>query len=120
MTDERRRFQRISFDADCEVRTHDCSWPVKLIDISLQGVLAEIIISPLLNVGDHADIVIQLNNEITITMPSVLKHQLGNHLGFKAETMDIDSVSHLRRLVELNLGDETLLERELEHLLEAH
>lgn len=28
--------------------------------------------------------------------------------------MGLDSVSHLRRLVELNLGDDMLLERELE------
>jgi hypothetical protein len=31
--------------------------------------------------------------------------------------MEIDSITHLRRLVELNLGDEALLERELEQLL---
>ena len=120
MTEERRRFQRITFDADCEVRTEACSFPVKLADISLQGVLAEIIITPMIKVGDRADVVIRLSNEITITMPAILKHQLGDALGFQAENMDIDSVSHLRRLVELNLGSEELLERELEHLLETH
>ncbi|MEZ1338698.1 cyclic di-GMP-binding protein MapZ, partial [Enterobacter hormaechei] len=31
-----------------------------------------------------------------------------------------DSISHLRRLVELNLGDEELLERELALLVSAH
>lgn len=114
---ERRRFQRIEFDAQCEVRTPECSWSIKLIDISFKGVLAEIEITPLLESGDRADIVIHLANNIVITMPAVLKHQEAGHLRFEAENMDLDSMSHLRRLVELNLGDETLLERELDHLI---
>ncbi len=116
MTVERRRFQRITFDADCEVQTKACSWPVKLIDISFRGALTSIIITPLLNVGDNADLVLKLSDDITIRMPVILRHQLGEYLGFEAQNMDIDSISHLRRLVELNLGNEELLERELEHL----
>lgn len=116
---ERRRFQRIEFDAQSEVRTPECSWPIKLVDISFKGVLAEIEIPPLLEVGDKADIVIRLANDIVITMPSVLRHHLGEFIGFEAENMDLDSMSHLRRLVELNLGDEALLERELDHLVHA-
>ncbi len=114
---ERRRFQRIEFDAQCEVRTPECSWPIKLIDISFKGVLAEIEIPSFLETGDRADIVIRLANDVVITMPATLKHQEGDHIGFEAENMDLDSVSHLRRLVELNLGDEELLERELDHLI---
>jgi hypothetical protein len=34
-------------------------------------------------------------------------------LGFVCQYIDLDSISHLRRLVELNLGDGSLLEREL-------
>ncbi|MBN0986274.1 PilZ domain-containing protein [Amphritea pacifica] len=116
MTEERRRFQRITFDADCEVHTEECSWPVELIDISFQGALTSVILTPLLNIGDTAELIIRLSNDITIRMPVILRHQLGEYLGFEAQNMDIDSISHLRRLVELNLGDEALLERELKHL----
>ena len=35
-----------------------------------------------------------------------------------AKHIDLDSISHLRRFVELNLGDEQELERELGALLE--
>jgi len=115
---ERRRFHRISFDAQSEVRTDDCSWPVKLVDISFRGVLAEIEIAPAVEIGERADIVIKLANDIVITMPAILKHKLGDYLGFEAEKMDLESVSHLRRLVELNLGNEELLERELDHLIQ--
>lgn len=116
MTEERRRFQRITFDADCEIRTDDCSHPVELIDISFQGALTSVIQTPLLNIGDAAELVIHLSSDIIIRMPVILRHTLGGYLGFEAQSMDIDSISHLRRLVELNLGDEQLLERELEHL----
>ncbi|OZT82227.1 pilus assembly protein PilZ, partial [Vibrio sp. 03_296] len=34
----------------------------------------------------------------------------------KITHIDIDSISHLKRLVELNVGDDTLLHREIEHL----
>ncbi|MNJ68362.1 hypothetical protein D3C77_646020 [compost metagenome] len=34
-------------------------------------------------------------------------------LGFSCLNIDVESASHLRRLVEFNLGDERLLEREL-------
>jgi len=34
-------------------------------------------------------------------------------------TIDVDSMTHLRRLIELNLGDPTLLERELKALVSA-
>jgi len=116
---ERRRFQRIEFDAQSEIKTPECSWPIKLVDISFKGVLAEIVIPPSLNPGDKADIVIRLANDIVITMPSVLRHHLGGFIGFETENIDLDSMSHLRRLVELNLGDEGLLERELDHLVHS-
>jgi hypothetical protein len=38
-------------------------------------------------------------------------------LGFQVQYIDLDSATHLRRLVELNLGDPALLEREFENLL---
>jgi len=34
--------------------------------------------------------------------------------------IDVDSASHLRRLLELNLGDSQLLEREYHELISPH
>ncbi|RTE67255.1 PilZ domain-containing protein [Amphritea opalescens] len=120
MTEDRRRFQRITFDAHCEIQTADNHrWPVQLMDISFQGALTSVVDHELLQIGDSAELIIQLSNDIVIQMPVILRHHLGTHLGFEAQNMDIDSLTHLRRLVELNLGIETLLERELEQLI-AH
>lgn len=46
-------------------------------------------------------------------MEVVLTRTQPQSLGFVCRHIDLDSISHLRRLVELNLGDEQLLEREL-------
>ena len=41
----------------------------------------------------------------------------GIYFGLICRNLDIDSATHLRRLVELNLGDPKLLERELSALV---
>jgi len=43
-------------------------------------------------------------------------HVEGGRVGLRRTHIDIESVTHLRRLVELNLGDPALLERELHEL----
>ena len=56
---------------------------------------------------------LNLTDEISIVMDVSVVHVDGNQAGFKCRHIDIDSISRLRRLVELNLGDSNLLEREL-------
>jgi hypothetical protein len=43
-------------------------------------------------------------------------HQENDEMGLNCKDIDVDSITHLRRLVELNLGDPKLLERELSAL----
>ncbi|WP_293267432.1 PilZ domain-containing protein [Neptunomonas sp.] len=113
----RRRFTRINFDADCTLRSSEGEWPVKLIDICLKGALVESHADIPLNIGDSVELRIILDgNEVVITMPALINHRESNHFGFQAMNMELSSVSYLRRLVELNLGDPALLERELVHL----
>jgi hypothetical protein len=38
----------------------------------------------------------------------------------KCNFIDVDSISHLKRMVELNLGDASLLNRELMLFIEKH
>jgi hypothetical protein len=67
--------------------------------------------------NDHVKLHLYLANDILIEIPAILTHSQPPQYGFTAGEMEIDSITHLRRLVELNLGDEALLERELEQLL---
>lgn len=113
----RRRFTRIHFDAECTVQSSTGTWPVKLIDICLKGALIESHADIPLNIGDSVELKIVLDDkDVVIKMPALINHREGNHLGFQAMNMELSSISYLRRLVELNLGDPALLERELVHL----
>jgi hypothetical protein len=52
-------------------------------------------------------------------MQGELVHREGHQVGLRCREIDIESIAHLRRLVELNLGDEDLLERELSALISS-
>jgi hypothetical protein len=114
---ERRRFTRIPFDAECELHSDKGSAVVQLVDISLRGALVESNHPLPVGMNDHVKLHLYLANDILIEIPAILTHSQPPQYGFTAGEMEIDSITHLRRLVELNLGDEALLERELEQLL---
>lgn len=109
----RRRFQRIAFDAATELLQGSHRWDVKLLDLSLKGLLVR---CPAGWDGDpgHPFLAnITLASDIQVQVEVDLARTLDGQLGFVCRHIDLDSISHLRRLVELNLGDQSLLEREL-------
>lgn len=122
MTDshaDRRRFKRISFDARTELTQGSKSWAVQLIDLSLKGLLIERPSPWLGNPGEPFIVDIHLNVDIDVRMEVRLTHDDHNHLGFVCEHIGLDSVTHLRRLIELNLADHDELDRELAALVEV-
>ncbi|TWI54299.1 PilZ domain-containing protein [Pseudomonas duriflava] len=111
--EERRRFKRFPFDATADISQGVQRWSAPVHDISLKGVLIQ---KPLDWQGEQQqsfEINIQLDTETQVCMQAELAHVEADQLGFACQKIDLDSISHLRRLVELNLGDETLLGREL-------
>lgn len=117
-TGERRRFQRILFDAPVHIRIGDARYPSLLIDISFKGGLIQTPQTwPMGSMGADASLLIELDAEdCVIRMDGQIAHEEAQHIGFHCTHIDMDSVTHLRRLVELNLGDPQSLERELEAL----
>ncbi|KAF1052182.1 MAG: Cyclic diguanosine monophosphate-binding protein [Stenotrophomonas maltophilia] len=121
MTDdnaERRRFHRIDFDAGTEIAQDDQRWQVELHDLSLQGLLVERPDGWHGDAARHFHVRVHLGFDANVYMEAELAWARENLLGFVCHHIDLDSISHLRRLVELNLGDEKLLERELTQLSE--
>ncbi|MDM8350940.1 PilZ domain-containing protein [Pseudomonas sp. sp1636] len=110
---ERRRFQRIDFDAPAEIVQGERRWAVELHDVSLKGLLIKRPQQWHGNPNHPFNASIQLADDACVQMEVVLTRTHGDLLGFVCRHIDLDSISHLRRLVELNLGDEALLEREL-------
>ncbi|MDQ0670722.1 PilZ domain-containing protein [Pseudomonas sp. W2I6] len=115
---DRRRFRRIAFDARTELTQDGHVWPVQLVDLSLKGLLVQ---RPQEWHGhryESFDVDIHLDAETDVKMQVRLTHDDHGQLGFVCEHIDLDSISHLRRIIELNLGDQEELEREFAALLE--
>jgi hypothetical protein len=116
----RRHFTRIPMDSAVTLACGAKQWNSQLLDISLKGALLAIPD----NFGECPEcscrLMLSLSEaEITIMMVGHIVHHEETRLGFRCDSIDLDSITHLKRMVELNLGDEGLLERELGELLEV-
>ena len=111
---ERRRFSRVPFEAAVNLSNPSGKWGGRLIDISLKGVL---ISRPQHWTGKSGDeMLLEIHPPgatFGIRMETVVAHAEPDKVGLRCLSIDIDSISHLRRLMELNLGDEEILNREL-------
>lgn len=120
MTKERRRFSRIDFDARVELVRGEEHWPAQLLDISLKGLLLEKLGPYQLQPSLPVDVKIVLSNQTNILMSALVVHQTLKQLHLACISVDLESVSHLRRLIELNIGDASAAERELSELISEH
>ncbi|MCS4250992.1 MULTISPECIES: PilZ domain-containing protein [unclassified Pseudomonas] len=116
---DRRRFRRIAFDARTTIAQDSWNSPVQLVDLSLHGLLVERPDDWRGNGKRLFDVDIRLDPQAHIKMQVKLAHDDHGQLGFVCKEIDLESISHLKRLVELNLGDEDELHRELGALLEV-
>jgi hypothetical protein len=117
--DDRRRFKRIAFDAKTTLSQGERTWQVQLVDLSLKGMLIERPIPWKADAQEEFKADIKLSNEVHVQMDVKLTHDDNGQLGFVCEHITLDSISHLRRLIELNLADHDELERELAALIEV-
>ncbi|MDH3947943.1 MAG: PilZ domain-containing protein [Gammaproteobacteria bacterium] len=119
---EQRHFSRIPFDA--EVRITDpqdnATYSARLLDISLKGALTTQPNASLAEIGKTYQLELSLTatgNVIRLQMEASIAHRENGRIGFQYQNMDLDTAAHLYRLVELNLGDDKLMERELAELV---
>ncbi|MEQ1531743.1 MAG: PilZ domain-containing protein [Methylococcales bacterium] len=113
---ENRRFHRISFKAGAQLSCAEQTWPCEIHDLSLNGCLLYFASSWDATLDNIYTLTLQLSEEVHISMEVRVSHVIDNYVGFKCVHIDFDSISELRRLVELNLGDSSLLERDLQAL----
>ena len=116
-SDNRRAFHRIFFDASVAVIVDHKMYKTSLIDVSLNGAVISESVGISLSSEQEVRLEIDLGESHNlIAMDAMVTHLENDHIGLKMKQIDVDSISHLRRLVELNLGDSDLLHRDLEHL----
>jgi len=115
---DRRHHARIQFDGEAQLITTVGRATVQLVDISLKGALVKLPAGAQLDNGEPCLLSLQLG-EARIKMAAEIVHLAGQEAGLRCAVIDLDSISHLRRLVEMNLGNPKLAERELRALLAA-
>lgn len=115
--ENRRIFTRILFSMNATLEVEQQKYSVNILDISLNGALvtAPIKESSLMDKTGllHFDLA---DGEAIVEMHVTVVHEEHDEIGLQCNSLDIDSVTHLRRLVELNLGDESQLTKELSQL----
>lgn len=117
---DRRRFLRIQFDGTTRIILPDSMQTVELLDLSLKGALIHsekpLPITPEQNFTLRIDLA---GRSQRLVFDTSLVRAMDQDYGLRFDNIDLDTLTHLRRLMELNLGDENLLERELEQLFPA-
>ena len=111
---DERRFRRVPFATEVQLvagtQRHSC----QLLDIALRGALLECAEPWTLPVGTMASLAIPLpDSAITLNFDAELVHHEGAHLGFQFLHEDLQTFTHLRKLLELNTGDPEGIRSEL-------
>ncbi len=115
---ERRRFHRIATDKTVVLSVADTEITGTVLDISLRGLLVSCDASELPGKGASARAHIKLEGDAhSIDLDGEIAHVSGQRIGLCCTGMDLESAARLRRMVELNLDDPTLLERDLTELM---
>jgi hypothetical protein len=114
---ERRRFSRITFHRPALLEAIGRGVEAEVLDLSLKGALVKVPPAYAHGKGVPARLVVRLGGDVEIRMEGEIAHREGDHVGFRCDEVDLESIQHLRRFVELNLGDDDLLHRELAALV---
>ncbi|HMW17082.1 MAG TPA: PilZ domain-containing protein [Accumulibacter sp.] len=120
MNPDRRHHTRIAFASPAFLLANAEEIPVRLLDISLKGALVELPPGTALRRGTATLLRIDLGqDDQQIRIEASIAHLEDQLAGIACQTMDIDSATLLRRLVELNLGNPDLVDRELSALISS-
>jgi hypothetical protein len=121
---ESRRFSRIHFDAIVQLDIHliDDIHTAHLLDISLKGALVKTDkpITTFIQQRSCTMILTLGNDNQKIIMQAKVIHHEGSLIGLECLHIDIDSITNLRKLIQLNTSDEKLLETELTLMLKNY
>ena len=127
---DRRHYSRIGFRAPAQLFLAGRTLAASVIDLSLKGAMVRLPVQEALSPGEECRLEVRLaeagapeaeaeaaGETRDIRMETRVAHVSHGDAGLLCLAIDLDSVTHLRRLVELNLGDPALLERELAALV---
>lgn len=113
ITENNRRFRRIPFDGEVRVYSEKAMWNTRLVDISLQGALVDRPHDWDGQVGKTQRLELRVATGLIISVSASVANFNNEAIGYRFGRIDLDSFTRLKRLIELNLGDPELINREL-------
>lgn len=116
VTENNRRFRRIPFDGEVRVYSEKAMWNTRLVDISLQGALVDRPQEWDGQVGKTQRLELRVATGLIISVSASVANFNSEAIGYRFGRIDLDSFTRLKRLIELNLGDPELINRELSML----
>ncbi|MDX2494943.1 MAG: PilZ domain-containing protein [Desulfuromusa sp.] len=117
---EQRNYRRINFKTEADISIDNGIFRCDLIDLALQGALFRSERELPLSLGKQVPLNIYLpDTSVRMKFIGELIHQRGNFYGFIFTSEDVESMGHLRRLLELNFGDSEQAEGEFSHWLKC-
>lgn len=114
---EQRQFKRVHFLQGVEVLSDGKIYKSHCLDISLRGMLLVLPDDGLWVKDQEVTVTLQLSPEESIKMQCTIMHLDQDIAGCLCNKTDIDSLTSLRRLLELNLANPQEVNRELAELI---
>lgn len=119
MTEDRRQFQRVVYECPALLAWEDHTpVSVEVENVSLKGVLIRGLADASVPApGQRAHLEMQLSPQASIQMSLEVAFCAHGRLGAHWIEIDVEGMTHLRRLLALNLGDAEQVDRELTQML---
>jgi PilZ domain-containing protein len=115
-----RQFQRIKFAVETDVDINGARHDATLVDISLRGALVAFQDELPLTEGLPCQLSVHLDqSSVVLFFAGEIVRSRANLAGIKFTTINIDSMIHLRRLLELNTADPDQVKSELKSFIGA-
>ena len=111
--EERRRFQRLALNGSARLYATSGYWDTQLIDMSLKGVL--VVRPPGCDPvpGTRFRMDLRVNDAVVISMGVEAARVEPQRIALAWDRIDLDSLTRLKRVIELNIAEPELLNREL-------
>jgi hypothetical protein len=109
-----RHFRRIPFEAEVTLNVSQDVWTGELLDVAMKGAMVGTKMPLPLALGTKCNLCITLpGTPIALDFQAELIHCEETHYGFKFLSENLETLTHLRKLIELNTGDAEATRSEL-------
>lgn len=109
-----RRFRRIHFETEVKLSVGHEVWFGELLEVAMKGAMIRTNAPLPLTPGTDCSLSITLpGTTISLNFQALLVHSEERHYGFRFISEDLETFTHLRKLIELNTGDAEATRSEL-------